>query len=186
MNLSELTQPKTRGGLSIRRTRGSNEALLGKLVHSLLNEKEKFGVQVLSEKYLQSGLILVESPKLGNSYVWRGILKAKDDVPHGFGVKLGASVSSFWYTNWLGTGQLVSRVPFVHISDTALTVADVSWYENRHLAELYTQLPHEIRDGILRVPTPPVRTGEETILWMEANNGRYPVRSTYNLLIDDG
>lgn len=66
MNLSELTQPKTRGGLSIRRTRGSNEALLGKLVHSLLNEKEKFGVQVLSEKYLQSGLILVESPKLGN------------------------------------------------------------------------------------------------------------------------
>ncbi|XP_057419083.1 uncharacterized protein LOC130713326 [Lotus japonicus] len=182
---TELTKPKGRGGLGIRGARANNEALLGKLVHSMLNERDKLWVQCLSTKYLHSGSILVEPQRLGTSYVWRGILKARDAVAQGFGVKLGAGTSSLWYSNWLGTGTLASRLPFVHITDTPLTVADV-WREGQwNLDVLYTMIPDAIKEEIHGIPIPTTRTGDEKILWREAPDGRYTTSSAYNWLIDD-
>lgn len=126
----DLTQPRAKGGLGIQCARRNNEALLGKLVRKMINEKDKLWVHVIGHKYLHSNSILTKKVRLGASYVWRGLLKARDAVAHGFCAKLGAVASSFWYSNGLGTGLFACRVPFVNISDTALAVADV-WREGR-------------------------------------------------------
>lgn len=121
----DITQPKDRGGLGIRSARLNNEALLGKLVESMLHEKDKLWVRVLSDKYLKNESVLNAEHKQGESYVWRGIVRAKTAVANGYGVSLGDGSSSLWYSDWLGTGPLASRVPFVHITDTELRVADL-------------------------------------------------------------
>lgn len=90
-----MTQRKSKRGLGIKSARINNVALLGKLVHNMLNEKDKLWVQVLSQKYLCSELVLIEQRRLRTLYVWIGILKDRDVVAHGFGSKLGAGVSFY-------------------------------------------------------------------------------------------
>lgn len=98
----DVARSKAKGGLGVRYARKNNEALLGNLFHSFMNEKEKLWVQVLSHKYFRSGSILTERAQPRDSSVWRGIVKAKNSVVHGFGPRLGAASSSLWYSNWLG------------------------------------------------------------------------------------
>lgn len=57
MNWDIVTSPRRYGGLGIRDTRLTNLPLLGKLVWSLLHEKNKLWVQVLIHKYVKHGSI---------------------------------------------------------------------------------------------------------------------------------
>lgn len=56
INWDVLTTPRNLGGLGIRDTRLMNIALFGKLVWSLLHERDKLWVQVLTHKYLKSSI----------------------------------------------------------------------------------------------------------------------------------
>lgn len=154
-------------------------------MHSMMNEKGKLWVQVLTEKYCRTDFILTEQVRLGNSYVWRGILKARDAVQHGFGVKLGDGQSSLWYSNWLGTGKLACKVPFVHVTDTNLVVADLWQHGTWHFDRLYTILPEEMREDIENITVPAQPSGVDRVLWKEEDSGIYSARSAYRLLTDD-
>lgn len=119
-------------------------ALLGKLVEDLVHEPDNVLVKVLSHKYLHAESVLVGQCKQSDSYIWRGIMRAKNNVMQGYQAFLGDGRSSFWYDNWLGTGKLCSRVPFVHITDTPLTMSDLWRNGTWHLRGLYTVLPSDI------------------------------------------
>src|ERR1044072_9064433 len=90
----EISCPKINGGLGIRSARNNNLALLGKIVNDMLHGGDKLWVQVLSEKYLQKDIVLAENYKTGDSYIWRGIMKAKEKLKDGFGPHLGEGTSS--------------------------------------------------------------------------------------------
>ena len=79
-----MAQPVNFGELGIRNTRDVNIALLGKLVWSLLHEKDKLWVEVLSHKYLKEKSILESECSNSCSYVWRTIHKIAAILKDGF------------------------------------------------------------------------------------------------------
>lgn len=95
--------------------------------------------------------------------MWTGIQKARDAVAHGFEPKLRDGASSLWYSNWLGTSPLASRVPFVHILDTMLTVVDV-WRQGRWSFEgLNTQISQEIKEEVMGILVTTRHIGEDKL-----------------------
>jgi hypothetical protein len=62
---------------------------LGKVVAGFVEEHDKLWVTVFSQKYLKGNSILSIIPHAGDSYVWRGILKARDAIREGFSIRLG-------------------------------------------------------------------------------------------------
>ncbi|XP_057432792.1 uncharacterized protein LOC130725592 [Lotus japonicus] len=105
--------------------------------------------------------------------MWRGIVKARDAVARGFHPRLGTGNSSLWYNNWLGTRMIAQRIPFVHITDTNLCVADLWRHGGWDFNQLYTQLPDEIKHEISIVQIPQQPVGVDKILWHEENDGKY-------------
>lgn len=54
-------------------------------------------------------------------------MEVKQTIEDGHGFWLGKKVYSFMYMDCLGPGRLCDRVPFVHISDTDIHVANI-WF----------------------------------------------------------
>lgn len=142
-------------------------------------------MQAISQKYLNNDLILTGSYNYGDSYIWKGIIKAKDRLATSFGAQLGDGSSSFWYSNWLGTCKLCSCVPFVHISDTLLTVSDIWRNGTWNLERLYTIFPSEIAQEIIHVAVPMNPTGVDRVRWTGENDGKYSTTSGYEFLNGD-
>jgi hypothetical protein len=178
------SQPKNKGGLGIRSARETNIALLGKLVADLLGTPQKFWVTIYTDCYLHGNTILSSQARRGDSYVWRGIIHAKEALKSAFEAQLGDGASSFWFSNWLGVGQLCEKVQYVHISDFALTVADLCRHGFWNLEFLHTSLPQELRMQILRVGIPQLWSGTDTIRWKHKPDGNYTAASAYEWLTD--
>lgn len=53
---------------------------------------------------------LVGEFKADDSYVWKGIVIAKDVLVGWFGIHLGERLTSVWYQDSLGSGWLYERV----------------------------------------------------------------------------
>ncbi|XP_057446239.1 uncharacterized protein LOC130738288 [Lotus japonicus] len=160
-----VTQPKEEGGLGLRSARLNNIAMLGTLVDNLLHDGTKPWVRAISEKYLKTDGVLQGKYRSGDSYVWKSIVRAMDHVGGGFQPFLGDGLSSVWYANWLGTGRLCDRVPFVNIADTHLKVADL-WHGGAwNLAVLYTVLPPQIIEEIVRIRVPFTNSHPDSIQW---------------------
>lgn len=95
--------PKSLGGLGLRSTRFNNIAMMGKLVESLIHDKDQLWVQALSQKYLKWDSVLGGSYKNEDSYIWKGIILSKNFLACSYKPQLGDGKSSLWYENWLRT-----------------------------------------------------------------------------------
>lgn len=89
----EIACPKAIEGLGLKSICNNNIAMLGMLVDSLLHEKDTLWAWVLLEKYVPNAIILAGNYKSGDSYIWKGIIQAKNNIVEGYGS------SSFWYHN---------------------------------------------------------------------------------------
>lgn len=76
VNWDTITSPRRYGGQGIRDMKLTNLALLGKLVWSMLHEKNKLWVQVLTHKYVDHGSTWQPSKRTKPSITWHSILKA--------------------------------------------------------------------------------------------------------------
>ncbi|KAJ1414180.1 Ribonuclease H-like superfamily [Sesbania bispinosa] len=85
----------------------------------------KLWVRFIKAKYISSGSILSATSTPGASYIWNGIVKAKEALKEGFAYRLGMGDTSMWLTDWTGFGRLCDMVPFVHISDRDLVIRDL-------------------------------------------------------------
>lgn len=171
--------PKNLGGIGIRDAELANTALLGKLVSDCLQGYDKLWIQVLFAKYLGKNSILDVEAKLNSSYFWRGLLKARDDLRHGFSFKLGQGQSSFWYSDWSGLGMLAFRVPFVHISDTNLKLADLVVNGQWDTSWLYTSLPDFVGQRLQEVTPSLHPQGEDRWVWNNCAQGFYTASEGY-------
>ncbi|KAK2441392.1 hypothetical protein QL285_012694 [Trifolium repens] len=101
----KITKPKKLGGLGIRKAREANTSLLGKLVWNIHQNNDALWEQVLKHKYLKEETLLNTTKKPG-SVTWNAIMKALLALKEGFQFRLGNGNSSFWFTNWSGSGIL--------------------------------------------------------------------------------
>lgn len=97
VNWEVLTSPTDCGGLGIRDTRLTNLSLLAKLIWSILHEKNKLWVQVITHKYLGDNSIWVTPTRNSASLTWKSIMKAVLALKDGFEMKLNAGNSNFWF-----------------------------------------------------------------------------------------
>lgn len=120
-----LLEEKEHDSLAVRDMRLANTAMLGKAVWSLIHKPGKLWVRVLSHKYLRNSSLFQARASPSASPVWKRILRARDQLREGFKFRLGDGASSIWYSDWSGTGMVAEKLPYVHVSDTELCMADV-------------------------------------------------------------
>ncbi|CAI8603313.1 unnamed protein product [Vicia faba] len=160
----------------------NNVVLLRNLLDDIIRHPKKFWVQVLSQKYLEREIFPEVNKNSNELYIWRGILKRKKNLGKGFQPQLGLGDSLFWYHNWLGSGKLCNRVPFVHICDTQLHIHDVCRSGFWNFGILYTILPPDTRYVIIKVDIPMEFTSANRFGWKHKADGLYTTTSPYHLL----
>lgn len=119
----------------------ANTSMLGKLVWALLQDPGKLWVRVLTPKYLGDVSVLEAKSDQSSSPFWKGLLKARDPLTEGFSFNLGNSISSLWFADWSGYGALRQHTPFIHISDSVLTLADMIVDDQWNVSRLCTAIP---------------------------------------------
>ncbi|KAK7282258.1 hypothetical protein RIF29_10902 [Crotalaria pallida] len=160
----------------------SAEVSKEELVWSLLHEHDKLWVQVLTHKYLSTMSILQVAHPGSCSFVWKGILRARDALKNGFLIRLGQGDLSFWYDKWIPNCYLCELVDYVHITDSALRVKDVWLNGAWHLSGLYTPRNNHVRELINSIPVPCASVCQDTVVWIGNSDGIYTVSSAYRWL----
>lgn len=178
VNWQTITAPRNDGGLGIRDARKANTALLGKLSWKMLSEPDRLWVQVVSSVYLRDTSFMDYNIRGNVSYTWRSIIRARDCLAPCFSFFLQRGNSSLWYKDWSGLGKLCDLVPFVHISDTTLTVGEV-WDNGWNFDRLYTCLPDTLRNNIAALCGPSKADFDDAWRWNQEPHGHFTSRSAY-------
>nr|KYP47469.1 Putative ribonuclease H protein At1g65750 family [Cajanus cajan] len=150
-----VTRPKELGGLGIRESRQVNVSLIGKLIWDLIHSPHKPWVKFLQAKYLHR----------------ESVLHAKK------------SNSSLWYEDWLGLGLICREVPYVHISDTDILVAQCWQQGVWNFDSLYTRLPMELANRIQQVQIPSSSIGANIFSWVGDSSECYTTASSFRFLL---
>ncbi|KAJ1417617.1 Ribonuclease H domain [Sesbania bispinosa] len=137
----------------------------------------------LSHKYLRGGSILGAKADNSASFIWKGILKAKEALRNGFMMKLGTCQISIWYDDWTGLGKLCDLVPYVHISDSNLLVNDLWRSGTWSLDHLATVILDEVKHVISCLPIPTENTTMSVGWhWKFSPDGLYSSKHGYSWL----
>jgi hypothetical protein len=174
----KITKPKKLGGLGIRKAREANTSLLGKLVWDIQKNKNALWVQVLKHKYLREEDILNATKKPG-SVTWNAIMKAMLSLKDGFQFRIGNGNSSFWFTNWSGSGVLANQVMYVDIHDLETRIRDVYIEDNWNFHSLYTIMPPEVTDRLRSISMSLSPSVTDCYTWKGNLNGIYTARDGY-------
>ncbi|KAJ1430774.1 Ribonuclease H-like superfamily [Sesbania bispinosa] len=174
-----VTTDKNSGGLGLRDLRLMNTALLGKLIWSMLYDKDKPWVQVFSSKYLKGDSVLNAKASPSCSSAWHGIILDLKELQAGFDPKINDGFSSFWYEDWTGHGKLCNAVDYVHISDTDLRVFDVFSPDVWDFRHLFTPLPPEFSHIFADIPGPTLLNSPDCFIWAPSPSGVYSTWSAY-------
>ncbi|XP_057443884.1 uncharacterized protein LOC130736046 [Lotus japonicus] len=182
INWQTVTSAKEDGGLGIKCMDDFNTALLGKAVWQLSDVSPKLWVQALTHKYLKDTSIFSAGNRSNSSPIWRGILRARDQLAEGFKYRIGDGSSSVWYHDWSGKGKIAEQIPFVHISDTNLQLRDLIVENNWNLNRVMTWMPEEIVSRFASIEPRVSITAVDRWCWKGNDGGTYTVRDDYKWL----
>jgi hypothetical protein len=174
----KITKPKKLGGLGIRKAREANTSLFGKLVWDIHRNKNALWVQVLKHKYLREEDILNATKKPG-FVTWNAIMKAMLSLKDGFQFRIGNGNSSFWFTNWSGSGVLANQVMYVDIHDLEMRIRDVYIEDNWNFHSLYTIMPPEVTNRLRSISMSLNPSVTDCYTWRGNLNGIYTARDGY-------
>lgn len=186
LNWETLVLPKHAGGVGMRDAAHANTSLMGKLVWSLLQNSEKLWVRVLAHKYLGNGSVLEATTSPSSSSLWKGVLKARDVLKTGFEFKLGNGRTSFWFEDWSGHGALGRCIPFIHISDSALTLADVLVNGSWNISRLATIVPEYVQQRLVEIQPRTRANIDDHWVWKHSSKGVYTASDAYAWMCHSG
>lgn len=108
-------------------------------------------MNVLTHKYLGHESILEASAKPNASSPRKGVILVKDELKEGFCFRVGKGSTSFWFEDWSGFGALARRVPFVHITNTNVTLADLIVNGQWNVNCLFTSVSDFVMQKLLQI-----------------------------------
>ncbi|XP_015971192.1 uncharacterized protein LOC107494666 [Arachis duranensis] len=115
-------------------------------------------------------------------YHMQSISKAFGALKDAFSWCVGSLDQSFWFDNWSIEGPIAQDVPFVHISDSDLTIRDV-WKDGQwNLHDIFSIIPEDVKQR-LNAYNPDLNAGESSgWSWGVASSRLYSARSGYSWL----
>ncbi|XP_057720278.1 uncharacterized protein LOC130934758 [Arachis stenosperma] len=143
---------------------------------------DKPWVVLLRVKYLRNEGVLDDHVPRNASHVWKSISKAFGALKDAFSWCVGSLDQSFWFDNWSIEGPIAQDVPFVHISDSDLTIRDV-WKDGQwNLHDIFSIIPEDVKQR-LNDYNPDLNAGESSgWSWGVASSRHYSARSGYSWL----
>lgn len=177
---SNLSKPKSNGGLGFRELAQFNDALLAKISWRILKNPNSLLARILLGKYCLRSSFLQTTATKGCSHGWRGILVGRDLLTKGLGWALGSgSEVSIWTDPWLSTAE-----PVIPIGPP--TQDTQTWKVNRLIdpvtkdwnvtliKEIMPQYEEEIRKLI-----PSSFPSQDERVWLPNTSGVYSTKSGY-------
>ncbi|XP_057779546.1 uncharacterized protein LOC130998129 [Salvia miltiorrhiza] len=180
----KLCIDKKLGGLGFRSLQLLNVALLGKTCWRLIEEPEALMCQVMHAKYFPNGDFLSAGIGHNPSYTWRSIISAQDLVRRGIRWRIGDGTRvRFFHDPWLRTKDTFRpslelcppHLANVMVSDMLLPDS------NRWNFDLLQEMVPAA--DVQEIMSTPVfsRSGADELIWHFSSNGRYTVKSAYQL-----
>nr|KYP70239.1 Putative ribonuclease H protein At1g65750 family [Cajanus cajan] len=184
---SVICQPKNQGGLGIRNMRDMNMAFMMKNCWSMITEKDKLWVQVLSSKYgCLDGILPRIEKKQKISNLWRGICEAWNLVKMHIRWIVGdGAFIKFWFDRWVpGLEALIrAALSFVPAEELSKAVRDyVNIQGEWDLGRIQSYLPGEIVNLIRRLDPPCIANGNDRACWNLTNDGLFTIKSAYEII----
>ncbi|XP_056690230.1 uncharacterized protein [Spinacia oleracea] len=176
---NKICQPKSLGGLGLRKTRPLNQAFLAKLGWKILMNEENLWVSLIRKKYLSNSTFFEYIPKPKDSSIWRHILCQREILRKGIRWKLGNGKSiNFWLDNWVIQDNLLSHLKLnINTVNSNLRVADFilpnhEWDSDK----LKSIVPPALAMKIKGLPIP-TRDLEDSPIWGATSTGEFSVKS---------
>lgn len=179
---TDLTLPKSHGGLGFRDIKNFNLAMLGKQGWRLMTNPESLCARVLKGKYFPHGEFMTATKKKKASHTWRAILAGRKALDLGLIRRIGDGASTnIWEDQWLPTG-IGNRPIYRRDGATAMKVADLLSVGGRswNMEALQQNLLPFDAEAAKRIPLGRVR--DDFWAWSEERHGLYSVRSAYRFL----
>ena len=102
-----ICQPKSMGGLGLRRFEDMNLALGSKIDWNVISEGTSMSLSILRAKYLNRYSLWHARPRMKDSFVWKGVLKTREIIKKGTCDLIGDEKSmDIWNYNWIPDAEL--------------------------------------------------------------------------------
>jgi hypothetical protein len=176
-----ICQPKSYGGLGLRRSLDTNYALISKLGWSLAVNEDKTWVSLLKSKYLNGVPFMQVISSTNSSWLWQGILKSRPLLSKGLCTKIGnGHHTTIWDTPWIPTLDNYIPPPPTHLQPSIHRVADLispttfQWDRGK----IFALFDPSTANKILNIHLSPTCQIDK-LCWVPNNNGIHSVKSAY-------
>ncbi|XP_060212295.1 uncharacterized protein LOC132639929 [Lycium barbarum] len=179
-----LCHPTEEGGMGFRSLQDMSKSLFAKLWWNM-RTKQSLWRTFMSNKYLKKFHAVIAPIKSG-TYVWKKMIKHRDEIEYEIWWKVQQGNSYFWFDNWSGLGALYYITPPNFVCDpTIILVKEAAneglWDEDMHRRAL----PVELADHIVQNIKPPDENmQEDKAYWKLDTRGMFTF-GKFKLPLDD-
>ncbi|CAN1147350.1 Putative ribonuclease H protein At1g65750 [Linum perenne] len=184
MPWEQICRPKEEGGLGLRLSRQLNLAYMTKLAFIFFQDPNRLWVRLLQSKYFKDSARGLQPRHTSSvSTIWKGITSAWPTMERGSrsGLRNGRD-TLFWTSRWLDDGSRLIDLadesnPRISLDDSfVLQTGD--W----DLARIRDLLPPAAVNSVAGMTPPNDSLGEDAWSWGGESNGKFTIRSAYNLI----
>ncbi|CAJ2675557.1 unnamed protein product [Trifolium pratense] len=181
---SDLTKPKSMGGLGIRNLEIMNQACLLKLGWKIKNDSSDFWCDVLRGKYGMASFDNDEAAKPSSSSTWKTLVQLKHHLSHNMFWQVGDGYNIHaWNQEWIEPGLCVRNLCIIpnHMQDICVRdLLDESGTWNWNL--LVEWMPSNIMNKIAAIPIPNDANGRDTNAGFGGSSSVFSVSAMYEQL----
>ncbi|MBA0670396.1 hypothetical protein Goklo_029083, partial [Gossypium klotzschianum] len=177
-----ICQPRTYGGLRLRRLQDQNKYFLLKLGINLITNQNALWTHVLRSKYGMKEALLESIGKRSCSALWKAIEKIWPLLKENLCLSVGARTEiCCWKDNWIPTvGPLLKHVQNPNRTINGCMLKDMITEEGVWNLEAFREnLAEEIIQKIIDTPPPPHLAGPHKIRWIPASIGKFSIKNAY-------
>ncbi|KAJ4820428.1 RNA-directed DNA polymerase (reverse transcriptase)-related family protein [Rhynchospora pubera] len=179
-----ICKPIEDGGLAVRDLNNFGEALLSKLVWSVISEEDRLWVQVCKAKYCPKIGIWKAKNHSNSSQLWKQVIRLRDTFKHAVFWKLGDGSKAKardqpWFQGWDSQPDSLIVHTSLHVAD--LFDFDMNQWKMHELNRIFQ--PNQVVQIVNADIKPVIQEGaQDKLIWSESKSGKYTVREGYKYL----